>query len=177
MSNIQLRQGDIQVSDKQTLVLPVSCDGRVENVFFRPILLRYPYMWTKFLNICSKGLMVKGKLWLYRHTPNRYVLAFPVRDNILNDYSLEYVQEGLQKFLSTYQEKEITSCAFPILGRAQGVEKLMCEYLSKCDIPLEIYSKNIPLSSTIIPAVEKLCGKLDVAKEIEIKKKICFEEI
>lgn len=172
---LQLIEGDIQVTDKQTIVLPVSCDGRVESNIFHPILNRYPEMWAKLLNICRGKLLTKGKLWLYHAHINRNVLAFPIRDSILDDYRLEYVKAGLQKFVDTYQAKGITSCAFPILGQAQGVETTMENYLSSCDIPVSIYIKNIPLSEKIIPPIEKFCGKLSPSKIAEIKRRLCFE--
>ena len=58
---------------------------------------------------------------------------------------MEYVEKGLQKFVSTYKERGITSAAFPLLGTNNGgldkeqVKTLMIHYLSLCDIPIEIY--------------------------------------
>ena len=109
MENIRFIEGDIQVSDKQTIVLPVSCDGRVESDFFHPVLRRYPDMWARYLEICRKGMMSRGKLWIYRSRFTKNVLVFPVRDSVMDDYSLDYVRDGLQKFVGMYQKKRINS--------------------------------------------------------------------
>src|SRR5690606_31737481 len=50
-----------------------------------------------------------------------------------------------EKFCSTYKDQGITSIAFPLLGTHNGgldkdtVLNLMEEYLSKCEIDIEIY--------------------------------------
>ena len=54
----------------------------------------------------------------------------------------------MQKFVETYNDKGITSIAFPLLGANNGgldahkVEDIMISYLSQCDIPVEIYHYN-----------------------------------
>ena len=52
----------------------------------------------------------------------------------------------MKKFLDTYQEKQIQSIAFPLLGcgngklNKDGVINIMLKYLSKCkNIVVEIY--------------------------------------
>ena len=58
---------------------------------------------------------------------------------------MQYLEAGLQKFVETYQEKGITSIAFPLLGTHNGgldkndVLNIMHFYLNKCSIPIEIY--------------------------------------
>ena len=76
-------------------------------------------------------------------------IDFDIRKCVKN--MLNYVMnisflKGLRKFVETYQEKQITSIAFPMLGASNGGLSeeislaLMKEYLSKCDdIDIEIY--------------------------------------
>jgi len=51
----------------------------------------------------------------------------------------------LKKFVETYEQKKITSIAFPLLGTHNGglniieVNALKIKYLSKCSINIEIY--------------------------------------
>lgn len=58
---------------------------------------------------------------------------------------MEYLEAGLQKFVDTYEEKGITSIAFPLLGAHNGgldkieVLDMMHSYLEKCSIPIDIY--------------------------------------
>lgn len=86
---------------------------------------------------------------------------------------------GLAKFLATYQEKGITSVAFPLFNPTGTTEKdvlgLMSYYLAKCDIAVEIYTEYIPHSQTLVPLLERLCGKFTDKEIYNIKKKLCFE--
>lgn len=56
-----------------------------------------------------------------------------------------YIEQGLKKFISTYEEKGIQSAAFPILGGQNGglnennVIKIMYSYLDNLPIDIEIY--------------------------------------
>ena len=59
---------------------------------------------------------------------------------------LDYVIQGLDKFIATYKERGITSIAFPMLGCNNGgldkslVLMIMREYLNTCDgLDAEIY--------------------------------------
>ena len=85
-----------------------------------------------------------GSLWLYKES-ERWILNFPTKIHWKYPSKIEYLEKGLQKFLSTYKEKKITSIAFPLLGASNGgipeseSIELMKKYLDKCDIPVEIY--------------------------------------
>ena len=86
---------------------------------------------------------------------------------------------GLAKFLATYQEKGITSVAFPLFNPTGTTEKdvlgLMSYYLAKCDIAVEIYTEYVPRSQTLVALLERLCGKFTDEEIYNIKKKLCFE--
>lgn len=87
-----------------------------------------------------------GKLWLYTNTPDKWILNFPTKIRWQDPSKIEYLEKGLIKFVETYQQKGITSIAFPILGGALGgipTEQsifVMKKYLKKCnDIKIEIW--------------------------------------
>ena len=73
------------------------------------------------------------------------MLNFPTKNHWKFPSEISYIKLGLQKFVDTYKEKGITSIAFPLLGTHNGglskeeVLPIMISYLSKCDIPIEIY--------------------------------------
>ena len=50
----------------------------------------------------------------------KWVLNFPTKKHWRNPSKLEYIEMGLKKFVATYEEKEITSIAFPQLGCGLG---------------------------------------------------------
>ena len=73
------------------------------------------------------------------------MLNFPTKFHWKYPSKIEYLEQGLKKFVDTYEERGITSVAFPMLGTHNGgldkdtVRTLMISYLSQCNIPVEIY--------------------------------------
>ena len=103
-------------------------------------------MFELYRKYCKKELITVGKLWLYKVAPSGlWILNFPTKTHWRFPSEYEYIEKGLQKFVDTYKEKGITSIAFPLLGATNGgldkdkVLEIMLSYLSKCDIPVEIY--------------------------------------
>ena len=78
-------------------------------------------------------------------------------------------------FLDTYKEKSIESIAFPLLGAHNGgldkdkVLNIMLAYLSKCDIPVEIYQYD-PLAPDDL--FETFRSKWNQISQTDKKKKI-----
>lgn len=60
-----------------------------------------------------------------------------------NPSTLDYIEVGLQKFVETYKDKNITSIAFPKLGCGNAgldwnvVKPVMDQYLK--NLPIDIY--------------------------------------
>lgn len=175
--NIFHKSGDIQFSTCQTIVVPVNCDGTMFNGIASIFRRRYPNMFARYKWICEQGLLAPGKLWLYNTPSKGKILIFPVGHQ--GEESCSIMEQGLAKFLATYQEKGITSVAFPLFkpkdAEEQKVLGLMSYYLAKCDIAVDIYTEHIPRSQTLIPLLERLCGKFTEEEIYNIKKKLCFE--
>ena len=145
-SNITIIHGNIFNSHSQTIVNTVNCVGVMGKGIALVYKLRYPQLFEKYQAVCKRGLLDIGKLWLYKEAINApWVLNFPTKKHWKYPSEYEYIEAGLQKFLSTYKEKGIESIAFPLLGANNGgldsnkVLEIMNEYLMKCDIPVEIY--------------------------------------
>lgn len=108
--------------------------------------LRYPEMFTRYEELCTQGLLSPGKLWLYQSAP-KSVLCFPTKSSWKLPSKLEYLETGLENFVTTYEKRKITSAAFPLLGADRGglsadlVEQTMTRFLSKVSdmIDIEIY--------------------------------------
>ena len=72
-------------------------------------------------------------------------IEFSYKNSLKYPSKMEYLEAGLQKFVDTYEEKGITSIAFPLLGTHNGgldkIEVLdtMHSFLEKCSIPIDIY--------------------------------------
>lgn len=145
-SNIKFIHGNIFNSKAQTIVNTINCVGVMGKGIALVYKLRYPLMFDIYKRYCDEKYIGIGKLWLYNQQPNApWVLNFPTKFHWKYPSKLEYIEKGLVKFIETYKEKKIESIAFPLLGthngglEKDGVKKLMIRYLSKCDIPIEIY--------------------------------------
>lgn len=143
---IRIINGNIFNTQAQTIVNTVNCVGVMGKGVALVFKLRYPSMFEVYQDYCKQGLISIGKLWIYKGGPGMpWVLNFPTKIHWKDPSEYEYIEKGLQKFVETYKEKGIESIAFPLLGAHNGgldkdrVLDIMTSYLSKCDIPVEIY--------------------------------------
>lgn len=145
LPEITIVKGNLFTSKAQTLVNTVNTVGIMGAGIALEFRLRYPAMFEKYVELCKKKQISIGKLWLFK-AADRWILNFPTKVDWKDDSKIEYLENGLQKFVDTYKEKGITSVAFPVLGANLGnipedkSIEIMRRYLSKCDIPVEIYS-------------------------------------
>jgi len=136
--------GNLFESNTQTIVNTVNCVGAMGKGIALEYKNRYPNMYDRYRELCTKKLIDIGQLWLYK-TENKWILNFPTKLDWRNPSKIEYLELGLQKFLNEYQRKEITSIAFPLLGANNGgIDPCvslwtMCKYLKECKIPVVIY--------------------------------------
>lgn len=142
--NIKIIKGNLFTSQCQTLVNTVNCVGVMGAGIALEFRLRYPEMYQRYVELCEDKLMDIGKLSLYKYD-SQWILNFPTKKHWKYPSKIEYLKLGLQKFLATYQQKNITSIAFPLLGAKNGKIseeqslEVMQKYLSQCQIPVEIY--------------------------------------
>lgn len=149
MTNPTIKRGNIFASQCETLVNTVNCDGVMGAGIALEFKLRLPAMFDRYAELCRRRLIDVGKLWIYRPPPDakekRWVLNFPTKRRWKHPSKMSYLENGLQKFLDTYQERGITSIAFPLLGATNGglseddSLSVMRHYLDQCDVPVEIY--------------------------------------
>lgn len=104
---------------------------------------RYPEMYSDYKVLCSTSKIDIGTLWLYR-AKDRNILNFPTKKHWRQPSKPEYIEAGLEKFVSSYEHFCITSISFPLLGTGNGgldwddvVQPLMEKYLSS--LPISIY--------------------------------------
>lgn len=141
---IKYVSGDIFLSCAQTIVNPVNTVGVMGKGLALQFKNKYPKMYLSYKKYCNSGIFTIGKLILYKEG-NRNILLFPTKTHWKCASKPEYIKVGLQKFVETYKEKNITSIAFPLIGCGCGglsrqlVISLMEKYLSQVDIPVYVY--------------------------------------
>ena len=148
---ITIKKGNIFTTKCQTIVNTINCVGVMGAGIAFEFKLRTPDMFEQYKTHCDKQLIRIGKLWIYRNKNNKLdatyknILNFPTKNHWKNPTKKEYLEKGLQKFLDTYQQKGITSIAFPLLGADKGgllqaqSLSIMKHYLEQCDIHVEIW--------------------------------------
>lgn len=134
---------DIFKSPAQVLVNTVNTVGVMGKGIAKRYKEVYPEMYSQYRELCESNLLQIGKLWLYK-TETKWVLNFPTKKHWRNPSKLEYIESGLKKFVSTYEEKKITSISFPQLGVGNGgldwekqVKPLMEKYLK--GLPIDVF--------------------------------------
>jgi len=145
--SIEFKKDNIFNSNAQVIVNTVNCVGVMGKGVALVFKLRYPKMFDIYQDYCKQKYIGIGKLWLYKGESNApWVLNFPTKFHWKYPSKIEYIEKGLSKFVETYNEKDIHSIAFPLLGTHNGgldkqeVLQLMYKYFNKCeDISIEIY--------------------------------------
>lgn len=139
-------KGNIFNTKCQTIVNTVNCVGVMGKGIALVHKLRYPKMYEEYKEHCKNKLIKTGSLWLYTKQDNApWILSFPTKKHWKFPSKIEWIEEGLIKFVETYERKGITSIAFPLLGTHNGgldtiqVKQLMDKYLGQCNCDIEIY--------------------------------------
>ena len=134
--------GDIFSSPAEVIVNPVNTAGVMGKGLAADFKKKYPNMFAIYKKNCEDKLFDVGKLMLTSEIDYR-VLLFPTKKHWKSPSKVDYIEAGLKKFVDTYDEKKITSIAFPPIGCGLGglswenqVKPLMERYLS--DLPLNI---------------------------------------
>jgi len=137
-------------SDAQTLVNPVNCVGVMGKGLAADFRKRYPEMFSRYRELCENQLLDIGKLWLWK-SGSQWVLNFPTKRHWRSSSRLDFVELGLHKFVSSFEERGITEVAFPRLGCGNGgldwsnVRPLMESYLKPLPIPVYIHDYDVDL--------------------------------
>jgi O-acetyl-ADP-ribose deacetylase (regulator of RNase III) len=134
---------DLFESPAQVLVNTVNTVGVMGKGIAKRFKDTYPEMFEQYQKYCENKMLDVGKLWLYK-SEHKWILNFPTKKHWRSPSKIEYVEEGLKKFVETYEEKGITSISFPLLGCGNGgldwdnqVKPLMEKYLRP--LPIEVF--------------------------------------
>ncbi len=143
--------GNLFESPAHTLVNTVNTVGVMGKGIAKDFKTIYPEMFKEYQHLCESKQLTIGKLWLYKKAPVKWILNFPTKTTWKKPSRIEYIEKGLQAFVKGYENKGITSIAFPALGCGNGelnwekqVRPLMEKYLEPLpiDIFIYIYDKN-----------------------------------
>ena len=135
--------GYLLQSPAQTLVNTVNTVGVMGKGIAKEFKEALPEMYNEYRRLCELGKFRTGMLWTYK-SEHKWVLNFPTKQDWRRPSKVEYIEQGLRKFVESYQQMGITSIAFPALGCGNGgldwpqvVKPLMERYLKS--LPLQVY--------------------------------------
>lgn len=157
------RRTSLFESTAQTLVNTVNCVGVMGKGLAQIFKKREPGMFAAYERICSQRLLKPGKLWLWRGEKS-WVLNFPTKMHWRNPSKLEWIEAGLEKFASAYEEQGINEISFPQLGCGNGsldwgeVKPLMEHYLSK--LPISVYIHDFTVDIGLPEHLEALAQRV-----------------
>lgn len=137
--------GNLLHSTCDCLINPVNTVGVMGGGLALQFKETYPEMMDRYVNDCTSGVLIPGKLTFYQTNDNKIVCSFPTKEHYYYPSLIKYVEAGLIDFTKQYSIQNIKSAAFPKLGCGLGgldwdqVKPLMEMYLSKLPIRIEIY--------------------------------------
>jgi len=135
-------------SNAQILVNTVNTVGVMGKGLAKEFKRIYPDMFNSYQQYCDNKQFTIGKLQIFK-TQNKWVLNFPTKENWRNASKIEYIEDGLKKFVAQYEIQGIKSISFPMLGCGNGgldwetvVKPLMQKYLEHLPIDIFIHTSS-----------------------------------
>ena len=98
---IVLKSGSIFDSSAQCLVNPVNCVGVMGKGLALDFKRRYPDMFGKYAQLCSKNELSIGRIafWKPKHTTDPIICLFPTKNHWREKSTPEIIEEGLRQYV------------------------------------------------------------------------------
>jgi len=142
--------GNLFQSPAQVLVNTVNTVGVMGKGIALEFKRLFPEMYEQYRILCEQKQFKIGMLWLYKSS-NKWVLNFPTKTHWRYPSKIEYVESGLKKFVSSYEDLGIYSIAFPALGCGNG----QLDFETQVQPLMERYLRNLPIEVFIYPTLGK----------------------
>jgi len=133
---LQYTETTVFNTNAQAIVNTVNCVGVMGAGLALEFKLRFPQMYTDYVQRCKSKEIKVGKVNLYHDEYTPYIINFPTKNHWKYPSNLQWIEAGLIDFVQQYSEWGITSVAFPKLGCDRGglnwydVEVLLIKYLN-----------------------------------------------
>jgi O-acetyl-ADP-ribose deacetylase (regulator of RNase III) len=163
-ARMSIIQGDMFFSKMQTLTVSVNCVGIMGKGLASRAKYQFPDMYVLYQDVCRQRKLRMGQPFLYKRESSlgleladdpsslpsngekgTWLLLFPTKNHWRNNADFKGIEKGLQWVVENAGREGITSLAVPALGCGLGnldwrdVGPLICRYLSKLAIPVEVY--------------------------------------
>lgn len=159
-TKIKLIQGDMFLSQAQTLTISVNTVGVMGKGLASRAKYQFPDIYVVYEDLCRKKRLVVGKPELVKRETSladklsdqpigtdqaTWFLLFPTKQHWREHSQLSYIVDGLAWLKEHLHAWGITSMALPALGCGLGgltwqqVGPLMCQFALSVNIPVMIY--------------------------------------
>jgi O-acetyl-ADP-ribose deacetylase (regulator of RNase III) len=162
-SLLSVLDGDMFFSLAQTLTISVNIVGVMGKGVASRAKYQFPDVYVYYQDSCRKHQLKMGVPALYKrelsfdcefadepatikHTNGEtWFLLFPTKKHWKDNSDIKDIEAGLKWLIENYKKEGIKSLALPALGCGLGGLKwsecgpIMCQYLSKLDIPVYVY--------------------------------------
>jgi len=162
-NHLYIRDGDMFLSNMQTLTISVNCVGAMGRGQASMARYYFPELYETYRQLCAEKRLKLGEPHLckldmarglldsqYAGEDKAWFLLFPTKQHFKDPASMNGIREGLDWFAQNYRSEGIRSIAFPALGCGLGwlkwrnVWPVMRERLIGIDIPVEVYLPSDP---------------------------------
>lgn len=161
--SLTLVRGDMFFSGLQTLTVSVNTKGVMGKGLASRAKYQFPDVYIKYQDACRNKSLKLGRPVLYKREaaldveladepylleePNNHTwfLLFATKEDWRDRASKEGIIQGLEWLVKYYRKEEIKSLAIPALGCGLGwldwkdMGPVLCKYLSKLEIPVQLY--------------------------------------
>ena len=120
---IELRTGNILLTDAEALVNTVNCVGIMGRGIALQFKKAFPENYKAYKIACDRKEVQLGKMFVYdlaRLENPRYIINFPTKQHWRNKSRLADIKSGLQDFVAEIKRRKINSVAIPPLGCGLG---------------------------------------------------------
>ena len=139
--------GNMFDSKAQTFINTVNCVGIMGKGIAAEFKKRFPEMYKDYFTRCERKNVKPGMPYIFKNGlfPPQ-IVNFPTKTHWRAASHIEDIEKGLKILSEKYKEWNIKSIAIPPLGCGNGqllwesVGPLIYKYVSKWDIPVEIYA-------------------------------------
>lgn len=145
---ITFKKGDLFKSSAQCYVIPVNTVGVMGAGLALYAKKRYPQVFDIYRKACFNGSLSVNGFHVVNIDNDKKIILFPTKTTWKEPSKLPLIIRSLLRFKENYQDYNIKSCAFPLLGCGLGqlshkdVVPLMIEHLIDLPIEIEIYYFN-----------------------------------
>lgn len=120
---VKIKKGDIFKTKCKYIVIPVNCKGVMGKGLALQAKRTWPAIVAPYTRACNNNMIHPGR-WIAvkNETLGAHLILFPTKVHWREKSRIEYIKEGMQRFLSLPKNKlgYIDSVAIPKLGCGEG---------------------------------------------------------